>query len=252
MNKLSVVIITFNEERNLERCLQSVQGVADEVVVVDSFSSDRTAHIAAQYNTRFIQLPWQGYALSKNAANNLAVNPWILSLDADEALSPSLRKSILQWKTTPGVDASFARLTNYCGSWIKHCGWYPDTKHRIFHKEQTYWGGLIHERLIRHDNQESKPQLLAGDCLHYSYYNQEDHYKQAEKFVKLMAQDAVEKGRRFYYVMRWLSPVIKWIQMYVFKQGFMDGMAGWHVCRISAWAAYRKHVLGYEMQQKRK
>src|SRR5688572_8770023 len=126
MPALSVVIITLNEERNIGRCLQSVKGLADEVLVVDSFSTDRTADICRANGARFIERKWEGYSASKNFAASQAAHNWILSLDADEALSGELYASILKWKAgdTPSFGA-FNRLTCYCGYWVRHCGWYP-------------------------------------------------------------------------------------------------------------------------------
>ncbi|MBS1689005.1 MAG: glycosyltransferase family 2 protein, partial [Bacteroidetes bacterium] len=135
MVKISVVIITLNEEKNLSRCLTSVAGIADEVVVVDSFSTDNTAAIAEKYGARVVNQAFLGYGAQKNFANDQAANDWILSLDADEALSPELQQSILSVKAKPEYDAySLSRLTNYCGKWVKHCGWYPDKKLRLFDK----------------------------------------------------------------------------------------------------------------------
>ena len=149
MPKLSVVIITFNEEQNIARCLDSVQGVADDVVVLDSFSTDATERISRKYDVNFIQRKWEGYSRTKNFANNQAKYDWILSLDADEALSDKLRASILEIKSREIPETcSFNRLTNYCGNWIRHSGWYPDVKVRLFERNQGHWEGKIHEQLV--------------------------------------------------------------------------------------------------------
>ncbi|MEK6565704.1 MAG: glycosyltransferase family 2 protein, partial [Bacteroidota bacterium] len=132
MTRLSVVIITHNEEQNIARCLESIRGVADEIVVVDSFSTDKTRAICQKHGARFIRHKFEGHIEQKNFAMRQAKSPYILSLDADEALSPELRQSILDVKNNWASDGyRINRLTNYCGAWIRHCGWYPDTKLRL-------------------------------------------------------------------------------------------------------------------------
>lgn len=240
MPQLSVVIITFNEEKNIERCLLSVQGIADDIVVLDSFSSDQTEAICKKYKVNFISREWEGYSPSKNFANAQAKHDWILSLDADEALSDELKGSILELKTKqePGT-AAFNRITNYCGSWIKHGGWYPDTKIRLFDRRITQWTGIIHEELSF--SKQVNIQHLKGDCLHYSYYTIEQHYQQAEKFTTIAAKDLFEQNKKASVVKLYISPVVKFFRDYIFKLGFMDGAAGFTVARISASATYLKY-----------
>lgn len=147
MEGISAVIITQNEERNIVRCLRSLQGIADEVVVVDSGSTDQTESLCRAAGARFISHPWESYSAQKNFADSQATQPWTLSLDADEALSPALRQSLLQLKQR-GMDCgtayAFNRLSNYCGSWIKHCGWYPDRKTRLWPTGAAEWDGVVH------------------------------------------------------------------------------------------------------------
>ena len=147
----SVVIITFNEARNIKRCLESVVPVADEIIVVDSNSTDETEAICQEYpNLRFVRHDWEGYVKQKNFANSLASNNLILSIDADEALSEELTQSILKLKVqdVEGKAFSMNRLMNYCGKWIRHSGWYPDTKIRIFDRRSVSWTGKkVHETL---------------------------------------------------------------------------------------------------------
>ena len=144
--QISAVIISHNEERNIRRCLESVQSVADEIVVVDSLSEDKTEEICNEFNVKFVKQQWLGYSEQKNLANNLATNDWILSIDADEELSEELKKSILELKNNNISDDnvfSMNRLTNYCGHWIRHCGWYPDRKIRIWNRNVGMWKGEI-------------------------------------------------------------------------------------------------------------
>lgn len=239
MPQLSVVIITFNEELNIKRCLESVQEIADDIVVVDSFSKDKTEEICRQHNVRFIQRKWEGYSDTKNFANAQAKHDWILSLDADEALSEELKNSIIEIKKGQASGTyKFNRLTNYCGTWIKHCGWYPDTKVRIFDRRNAKWEGKIHEQLI---TSGAPAILLKGDCLHYSYYTLDQHYKQSDKFSTLSAQSLFERGKQASLFQLWISPAVKFINDYIFKLGFLDGLAGYTICKISAYTTYLKY-----------
>ena len=181
MIKLSVVIITFNEEVNIERCLLSVKNIADEVIVVDSFSTDKTEEICNRHKVTFIQNKFKGHIEQKNWALDQANFEYVLSLDADEAVSEKLEKSILEVKLNWKSDTyKMNRLTNYCGDWIKHGTWYPDTKLRLAKRDTVTWGGLNpHDRLI--SNKEEKAIHLKGDILHYSYYSVHDHLVQLEK-----------------------------------------------------------------------
>jgi len=241
MNKLSVIIITFNEAKNIARCLQAASSVADEMIVYDSFSTDDTCKIAEQFGAKVFQGKWQGYSISKNLANAKASHDWILSLDADEVLGNDLQQAILKLKLEGLKTASFKRLTNYCGTWIKHAGWYPDIKLRLFNRKKMQWQGLIHEELKSIDQQEIRPILLQGDCLHYSYYSVEDHLKQTEKFSTLSAQSLYEKGVKSNFIKLNVAPLFKFVSMYFFKLGFLDGYYGFVVCRISAKAVYLRN-----------
>lgn len=240
MPQLSVVIITFNEEKNIGRCLESVQDVADEIIVVDSYSTDKTEDLCKHFNVNFIQYQWEGYSVTKNFANTQAKNDWILSLDADEALSPALKKSILEIKKGNEFQTySFNRLNNYCGFWIKHCGWYPDVKIRIFDRKVTNWVGSIHEELLIQSN---KPIIhLKGDLLHYSYYSIEQHFQQTEKFSTLSANALFLNGGKVNWIKLYVSPVVKFLQSYFLKLGILDGYYGFIVCKISAYYIYLKY-----------
>ena len=255
MEKLSVVIITFNEDKNIRRCLESVQDIADEIIVSDSFSTDRTEEICKEFGTKFYKKKWEGYSNQKNNANNLASNNLIFSIDADEALSEKLKKSIAEIKLSAKANTAFKinRLTNYCGKWIHHCGWYPDTKLRIWFKEEGKWEGELHEKLV-FDN-EPQTTTLKGDLLHYSYYTLEDHYKQVEKFTNIAAQDYFDRNKKVTLIKLWLSPVVKFIRDYFLKLGFFDGKSGFRICYISAGATYLKYkklrVLTQEFRDKK-
>ena len=240
MPKLSIVIITFNEEKNIGRCLESLQEIADDIVVVDSFSTDATQNICKRYRVNFIQRKWEGYSETKNFGNSKAKYDWILSLDADEALSDELKQSILKAKQgTELVACKFNRLTNYCGTWIKHCGWYPDTKTRIFDRRTAYWHGMLHESLFFLKNKSILH--LKGDCLHYSYYTKEDHYKQVDNFTTIAANSLYKQGSRAFILKTSMSPVIKFVRDYFIKLGILDGISGYTICKISAYATFLKY-----------
>ncbi len=247
-NKLSVVIITFNEEKNIGRCIDSVLDVADDIVVMDSFSTDRTEEICRSKGVRFFQNKWEGYSEQKNYANSLAAHDWIFSLDADEALSDELQKSILEAKRSPYRPINrICRMTNYCGKWIHHSGWYPDVKVRFFDRRQNHWEGLIHERL--NVGEESIIPVFKGDCHHYSYYTIEGHWKQAKHFSALVARDLFKRNKKPYLLKQIFSPVFKFIRMYLFRLGFLDGSAGFMIARISAYAVYYKYATLRQLYQ---
>ncbi|MEX8504340.1 glycosyltransferase family 2 protein [Leptothrix ochracea] len=248
--KLSATIITLNEERNIERCLRSLQGVADEIVVVDSGSTDTTLALCARYGARVIAQPWLGYSAQKNLANAQAEHDWILSLDADEALDEPLRQAVLAWKVRPTpTPARINRMTNYCGHFVRHGGWYPDHKVRLFDRRQARWEGLIHEDLIGVDRRSAE--LLPGHCLHYSYYTLDEHRAQTQRFTTLSAQELHARGKKASLTKRFLSPAARFLSDYLFRLGFLDGPAGWHIARISAHATYLKYDKLHKLTQQR-
>jgi glycosyltransferase involved in cell wall biosynthesis len=252
MNKLSVVVITLNEEHNIGRCLESVKNVADEIVVVDSFSTDRTEEICRLYGAQFIQHKFEGHIEQKNWALSQAHHKLVLSIDADEALSRELEESILLLKLNVACDGYYMnRLTNYCGKWIRHCGWYPDRKLRLFSSEKGKWGGMNpHDKFDFHAKSETG--FLKGDLLHYSYYSVEEHYKQVEYFTTISAKAYFIEGKKSNLLKIIFSPLIKFIHGYFIKMGFLDGHYGFVICRISAKATFLKYVKLKELLKKSK
>ena len=242
MVKISVVIITFNEEKNIARCLESVKKVADEIVVLDSFSTDKTEEICKSYNVKFFQHKFDGHIQQKNRAITYATSPFILSLDADEALDDNLVKSILYVKAHWEFDAySMNRLNSYCGKWLKHGGWYPDIKLRLWDSRLGAWGGIN-----PHDKYELKDKSkitghLQGDILHYSYYTVEEHYKQADYFTTIAAKALFEDGKKSGFIKTWLSPCTRFLRDYFLKLGFLDGKYGFIACKIMAYSTYLKY-----------
>jgi (heptosyl)LPS beta-1,4-glucosyltransferase len=239
---ISAVIITFNEERNIARCIASLRRVADEVVVVDSGSSDGTQAIAETAGAHVVHHPWAGYSGQKNFANTLARCTYILSMDADEALSPELEASLLRVKAKgPQGAYRFNRITNYCGTWVRHGGWYPDVKVRLFPKGRARWEGEhVHEELVL--DADLPVTHLHGDLLHWSYHTLDDHRARIERYSDLHARKMLEAGNTGGAVKRWLSPVAKFVQGYVLQLGFLDGSAGFHIARLSARAVHLKYT----------
>jgi glycosyltransferase involved in cell wall biosynthesis len=241
MIKISVAIITLNEERNIGRCLDSVKEIADDIVVIDSFSTDKTEEICLRHGARFIKQKWEGYVEQKNIASNNALYDHVLSLDADEALSEELLASIKKVKENFAADAyTMNRLTNYCGHWVRHSGWYPDKKLRLFDRRKGKWEGLIiHEELKMQAGTITRH--LEGDLLHYSFYTLEEHRRQSETFTTLGAIADFQKGKKAPWYKIWIAPVWKFKQAYFFRLGFLDGKAGFTISWLSASATYHKY-----------
>ena len=246
--KISVVIITFNEEKNITRCINSVKKIADEIIVVDSFSTDRTVAVAESCGAKVIQTQWQGYAATKNYGNTIATHDYILSLDADECLSDELQQSIANEKDNLEDVYEMNRLTNYCGSWIRHGGWYPDTKIRLFDRRKTQWKNLIvHETIELLEDQNVV--LLDGDILHYSFLSVEDHQQKIEKYSALEAQKIAHYSILKIQFKKIFSPIATFIKTFILKQGWLDGKAGFDVARLSAYASFRRYATAIEIKK---
>lgn len=244
--QISAVIISFNEEKNIERCIKSLLGLVDEIIVVDSNSTDNTKNICSRYDIiKFHTQDWLGYSSQKNLGNKLAKYDTIFSIDCDEIVSSELRESILEIKSkhkdsiNRNIVFSLNRLSNYCGSWIRYSGWYPDSKIRIFHKS-IIWQGDIHETLAYPSNINIIN--LKGDLYHYSFYKISDHILQVDKFTDLASKQAYEKGKRVGVLGIWFRPKWKFIRDYFFKLGFLDGAAGYTVCKISSFSTFLKYI----------
>ena len=230
MIKLSAVIITFNEEDHLEKCLKSLNSIADEIIVVDSFSTDRTSEICKSFNVTFIQHKFEGYIEQKNYAVSLAKNDYIISLDGDEALSETLKTSILNIKSNWQFDGYYCnRLNNYCGQWIKHSDWYPDKKLRLFKKESGEWKGIN-----PHDSYTLKKGLksgkLKGDLLHWIYRDYSDHNQKVERFSTIAAGAYYKLGKKSSIWKIIYRPTWAFFKSYFLRLGFLDGLNGYIIC----------------------
>lgn len=240
--QISATIITLDEESNLGRCLASLRGVADEVVVLDSGSRDRTEQIARKGGARFLAQPWLGYGPQKNAATDLAAHDWILSLDADEALSDELRASLLALKREgPRAEAyEVNRLNWYCGRFLRHSGWYPDRKVRLWRRGAARWSdATIHEVVDAAPG--ARVARLRGDLLHYTCHTRAQHLRTIERFTTLSAEALAREGRAASAWKRVASPAAHFLRDYVLKLGFLDGVQGFHACRLSAYATWLKY-----------
>ena len=243
MIKLSAVIITFNEERNMEKCLQSLVGVVDEIVVVDSFSTDNTKAICLKYGVTFYERSFLGYVEQKNFALSKTSHDFIVSLDGDEALSDALRKSIIQLKSNWTFDGYYCnRFNNFCGQWIKHSDWYPNRKLRVFDKRKASWQGtLVHEVVELNDN-KSKTGFLKGDILHYTYQSYSEFNLKTEKFSSLSAQAYFNLGKTAPLWKIILNPAWAFFKSYVLRLGFLDGLNGLVICVQTANITFLKYT----------
>ncbi len=248
--KISAAIITFNEEKNIQRCLDSLASVVDEIIVIDSFSNDQTEEICRRNNVTFIQNKFEGHIQQKNYAISQCKHDYILSLDADEALSPELKDSIISIKNSLSeYDAYyFNRRTQYVDQWIYHCGWYPDKKTRLFHRQKAKWGGHNpHDIIIMQEGSNLKK--LNGDLLHYSYNSISEHINQTNKFTTIAAQTHFDQGVRSSRTKIITRAFSKFIRDYFFKKGFLDGHYGLIICSINSLSAFLKYAKIYELQK---
>jgi len=248
MQGLSIAIITFNEERNLADCIRSCEDLADEVVVLDSFSTDRTEAIARAFpKVRFEQHAFDGHVQQKNRAFALCRNEWILSLDADERLSPALREEIRALE--PGGRAGYRmpRLTYALGQPIRHCGWYPQRKYRLVRRAAARWEGENPHDYLVVDGEGGD---LRGDLLHHSFRDVADMARTADSFASIQAMNLYHRGRRGGLLRALLKPPLKFLSIYVLRLGFLDGFAGLVVAQMNAYGAFLKFVKLHELERR--
>lgn len=253
MPPISTVFITYNEEIDLPRALASIAGVADDVVVVDSGSTDRTREIAQNGGARFFQRAFDQYDTQKNFAAAQAAHDWVLALDADEELSPELRASLIAWKEQEPAAIAYrvATRSNYLGGWIKHSGWYPEYRIRFYRRDSAKWTGAIHES-VRAEGPVGK---LDGDLLHYTMATVAEHYAKMEGYTDRAAADLYARGRRSWRGGMWVAAPWTLLQRFILQLGFLDGYRGAIIAWTSAryvWMKYRKLgvlVRGGKLQQ---
>ncbi len=238
--KISGTIITLNEERNLPRALESLR-CCDEVLVVDCGSSDRTVEIAKDYGARAIQADWLGFAGQKNYASDHAAYDWILSVDADEAVSEELEAEILQIKNKgPRYDAySFPRMAQYLGKWILHSGWYPDRKIRLFDRRSARWvGDYVHESVVA----ESAAGSLKGNLLHYTCNSLSEHLRSIDRYTTLAAEEVLAQGRPIGVRPMLIDPLWTFLRTYIVHAGFLDGVEGLTIAHMASLYTFMKYA----------
>lgn len=239
--KISATIVAFNEERNIARAVASLLACVDEIVVVDSGSSDRTREIAAGLGARVIEEPWRGYAAQKNFAASAAAHPWILSIDADEELTPALAKEIAALKNhPPQFDAwTMPRLARYLGRWIRHSGWYPDRKVRLYHRERASWQGeYVHETVQVSGSTGS----LNSDLLHYTCDSLSQHLGTLDRYTSLAAQQLAAAGRPVPFRRLVLDPPWTFLRSYLLQRGFLDGPQGFIIAAMASFYTFSKYA----------
>jgi len=240
MAKISACIISYNEEKNIEDCLKSLQSVTDEIIVVDSLSTDRTKEIAAKYTDKIYDQEFLGHVEQKNLAVSKASHDWILSLDCDERLTSDLVSSISKIKDNlEQADAyRMARKTFYVYRWLNHC-WYPDFKVRLFNKNTAKWGGINpHDRIeVSGDNVVT----LDGDILHYSFNSISEHIRTLDYFTEIGAREIIKRKKSVSIITPWTHGLWTFLRLYIFKRGFLDGYAGLVVSVLSGVHAFVKY-----------
>jgi glycosyltransferase involved in cell wall biosynthesis len=240
MAKISACIISYNEEDKIEDCLKSLQSVADEIIVVDSLSTDRTKEIATKYTDKIFDQKFLGHVEQKNLAVSKANHDWILSLDCDERLTQELEASILKLKDSlEQADAyRMARKTFYVYRWLNHC-WYPDYKVRLFNRNTARWGGVNpHDRVVVQGNNIV---TLDGDIQHYSFNSISEHIRTLDNFTEIGAREIIQRNKSVSIISPWTHGLWTFLRLYIFKRGFLDGYAGLVVSVLSGMHAFVKY-----------
>lgn len=240
MAKISACIISYNEENKIEDCLKSLEGVVDEIIVIDSLSTDKTKDIVRKYTDKIYDQKFLGHVEQKNLAVEKSNYDWILSLDCDERLTDELKSSILQVKNNlDNADAyRVARRTFYVYRWLNHC-WYPDHKIRLFNRKTACWAGIN-----PHDHVEVKGQnikTLNGDLLHYSFNSISEHIQTMDLFTEIGADEIIKRNKSVSIISPWTHGIWTFIKLYIFKRGFLDGYAGLVVAVLSGTHAFVKY-----------
>ena len=258
--KISACLITLNEERNLARCLQSIAPLVDEILVVDAGSTDTTLDIAARFGARVVHQDWLGYVGQKNFALAQALHSWVLSIDADEEISPELADSLTRLKggaahgsnaaDSPGAPNGYeiSRIVFYRGRWIRHGDWYPDRLVRLFRRtEARFIGGRVHEKL----ELRGEHPILPGHLHHFTYEDASDRADRCARYAALWAQSAREEHRRAHLWSGPLHALARWGKGYLLKRGFLDGALGWEIASGNAREVWLKYHLLWKLNRER-
>jgi glycosyltransferase involved in cell wall biosynthesis len=246
--KITATVITLNEEHNIAAALESLRW-ADEIIVVDSESNDRTVEIALGFTDRVYVRPWPGYSAQKNFAAEEASNDWIFSIDADERVSEELTGDLERLKSgTEPAAAGFRmpRVTFYLGRWIKHSGWYPDLKLRLYNRKHARWrGDYVHETL----EVDGTVERLSGNLRHYTVRNASEHHLRMDRYTSLAAQQSYSQGKRASVLSLFVLPIIVFLRSYFLKLGILDGVPGLSIARFAAHYEFLRNLKLWEMRR---
>ena len=246
MSKLSVYVIAYNDEPNMKACLESVVGWGDELIVVDSHSTDRTAAISREYTDKVFQVDFKGFGALRNHAVALTTHEWVFSLDSDERMTPELKEEIqLLLDRGPDNDAYFVPRQNYfLGRWIKHCGWYPDYRQpQLFRKRRfQYRDELVHEGFTC----EGPVGFLQSPAVQYPFRDIDHYVTKQDRYSDLMARRMVEQGRQFSFHQLITHPLGSFFKMYVLRAGFLDGMPGLILSGLYVYYTFVKYAKFWE------
>lgn len=247
--RITATVITLNEERHIAGALASLSW-ADEIVVVDSGSGDRTVEIARGFTERVVVNPWPGYAAQKNFAAAQASNDWIFSLDADERVTPDLAASIARAREeTSHLDGyRVARRAWYVDRWVRHSGWYPDWQVRLYDRTRArFEGDFVHESV----RLAGRPGTLEGDLLHYTVDSLSDHHRRIDRYTTLAAEALAARGKRPSLALAVAQPIATFLKTYLVRQGFRDGGAGVAIAGFAAYYVFLRQMKLWELARER-
>ncbi|WP_051463182.1 glycosyltransferase family 2 protein [Deferrisoma camini] len=245
--RLSATVICLNEAEKIRGCLESVR-FCDEVVVVDSGSTDGTVEIARQLADVVIERDWPGYVAQQNFAKDQARGEWVLSIDADERVTPALAREIQQVLAREPAEDGFriTRHVHYLGRWIDHSGWYPEPRVRLFRRKKGRWEGVDPHYDVVVPGGVGR---LGGEIVHYTYDDMADHVHTLNRFSSILAQEHHRRGRRFSWGSLLLRPPLEFLKKYVLKRGFLDGPQGFYVASLSAFYVFLKLAKLWELER---
>jgi glycosyltransferase involved in cell wall biosynthesis len=248
--KLSAVIITKNEAHRIGQCIKSLQNITDDIVIVDSGSTDTTKAISRKLGAKIYETEWRGYGPTKNMGHSKAQNDWIISVDADELMTDELAKEIMHLELESNCVYALNRQNYYLGKKIKHSGWSPDWVYRIFNRKEVKWNdNLVHEKLILPDHM--KIIRLKHKLIHHSYDSIEDHMSKIENYAHLRAQIWIEQKKHPSLLKKWFGPAFKGFKSYILQLGYLDGKAGWTIAKMNT-RLVRRQLYYFDKLQKSK
>ncbi len=245
MNQFSILIITYNEEKIIGRCIDAASKISNDIVIVDAYSEDKTVEIAKSKGANVFLKKWEGYSEAKNFGAGKCKNDWIISLDADEIVSEEFIRNIKKVKPVDNIIYQINIKGNFLGKWIYYSGWYPSWKKRIYNKKYFFWNdAVVHESLVGKIEFDLKK--IKGDILHYSYDNPDDVSIKSDRYAKLLAKSMVKNNNKPSMLKRLLGSRFKFINTYLFKLGFLDGRAGFRIAKMNA-EIVKKKIYYYDL-----